>query len=169
MNHCRLIIMLAAVSCLGACSNYPKDSDQSAEWPRDRRMTMNRWMVSDLQDQHVAGAVIAQHTLYPHHFVANASALNDLGLRDAHILADRYRDHPGTLNIRRGSEGDELYGARVQAVKDLLADNGVDVSRVAIADASAGGDGLVSERVLVILDEKIGQPLSEDKPMSHEQ
>lgn len=157
-----MIVMSAATLALTACSSKP----QTPEWPRERRVTMNGWMVEHRLDDHVAAGVIAQHTLFPHQFVANSAELNELGERDAAILASHFASHPGSLNVRRGGESDELYEARVATVRAVLEEGGVDLARVTIGDGFAGGDGLVSERVLVILTDKMDEPLSADKAIS---
>jgi hypothetical protein len=134
----------------------------SPQWPLERRATMNSWMVNDYHDEAIRNGVIADHTLYPHHFVAYGSRLNELGRRDLDILAQHYRANPGQLNVRRNGADGALYAARIEHVRAMLGDQGVDMARVEVADGPAGGEGVMSERVLIILEEKFDKPLQAD-------
>ncbi len=144
------------------CVGFVLTACDSPQWPRERRATMNRWMVEDYQSESIRGGVIAQHTLYPHHFVEYGAALNSLGERDLDILADHYRANPGELNVRREGTADALYEARLATVKQTLTAHGVDADRVTIADAQPGGPGMASEFVVVILKTKMDKPLTQD-------
>jgi hypothetical protein len=97
-------------------------------------------------------AIIAQHTVYPYHFVTSAAVLNELGQHDLQVLAAHYAEHPGQLNIRQGDAPPDLYEARRAVVMDSLVKAGVDVSRVAIGDGLPGGEGMPSEGVITILE-----------------
>lgn len=154
MRSMTLLILTAAGLMLGAC-NKP-------QWSEPRRTTMNAWSVNEYQQASIDAGIVSQHTLYPHHFVANGSTLNELGERDLGVLARHYADNPGSLNVRRGGTSSELYKARLATVSDMLAEMGVDTGRVRMGDAMAGGDGLNSERVIVILEEKMDEPFSQD-------
>ena len=111
---------------------------------------MNRWIVRSFRDDSMKNAIIAQHRLHPYHFVTNGAELNGLGDHDLKILAERFKDHPGKLNVRRGDLTAKLYKARVATVRAALQRDGVDVDKVAIVDGLPGGDGMESERVLQI-------------------
>jgi hypothetical protein len=104
-------------------------------------------------------AIITQHTLYPYHFAAGSAELNDLGTRDLHVLAEHFKKaqagSPGELNVRRGNASESLYEARVKAVLESLTAHGVETGMVAVKDGLPGGDGMSSERVIVILKEKM--------------
>ena len=114
-------------------------------------------LVNSLNNLGVENAIIAQHTLYPYHFVSNAKELNELGQRDLAILIGHFVEHEGTLNIRRQETSPELYEARVTHVMAELKNGGVDTDRMGIADGMPGGDGMVSERVVTIMRQS-GQP-----------
>lgn len=108
-------------------------------------------LVNSLNDLEVDNAIIAQHTLYPYHFVSNGEELNELGLRDLSVLARHFAKHEGTLNVRRGETAPELYEARVTHVIAELKNAGVDTGRMSIADGMPGGAGMPSDRVVVIV------------------
>lgn len=112
-------------------------------------------IVRSINDMAIQNAIVAQQTLYPYHFVRNSSRLNELGESELAVLANHYREHPGTLNIRRSGTPDELYNARIQAVMDALAQAGVDTGRIQIAEGMPGGDGMPTEQVLSITIDRI--------------
>jgi len=160
-----LPVLIVAMLLLGACasSSYEK---ASREWPAQRRTTMNQWIAEDYHADAIRNGVIAQHTLYDHHFVAYSDQLNELGERDAAILAAHYRHSPGDLNVRRGATDPKLHAARVETVRSVLASGGVDLKRMRVADAPAGGDGMAGDFVVTILEKKMDAPLSEDESLS---
>ena len=154
MRSLIVLILTAATLTLTAC-NKP-------QWPEPRRTTMNAWSVNEYQRASIEAGIVSQHTLYPHHFVANGADLNELGMRDLCVLADHYKDNPGSLNVRRKGAPAELYEQRLATVSAMLAERGVDTGRVRMSNALPGGDGISSERALVILTEKMDEPLSDD-------
>jgi hypothetical protein len=119
--------------------------------PFDQRATMNAWIVHSYTDPAIANGIVAQHTLFPYHFVADTAELNELGQRDMAVLADHYRDATGQLNVRRGDASEALYRARLAAVTTRLAGAGIPAGRVQLADGFAGGPGLPTDRCVVIL------------------
>lgn len=120
--------------------------------PLEERRAVNAWMVSSLSDTAINRAIIVQHTLYPYHFDLDGETLNELGKHDLRVLAAHYEEHPGQLNVPRGDTTEALYTARIATVIKTLADAGVEKDRITLADALPGGDGMVSERLLNILE-----------------
>ena len=100
-------------------------------------------------------ALIAQSTLFPYHFQADAAELNELGRRDLLVLAAHLREHAGSLSVRRGGATPELHEARVRAVLAALVTAGVPRDAVALRDGLPGGDGTSSARIVEVL----GRPL----------
>jgi hypothetical protein len=113
---------------------------------------LDAMLAKAVQDPQIEGAIIAQHTLYPYHFIADSPVLNELGQRDLAVLAEHFKDKTGEVNVHRGSAPEDLYKARVAVVAQTLAKDGVGPSRVQIADKLPGGDGLSSEKVLKVLE-----------------
>ena len=109
-------------------------------------------LVNTLNNLGVENAVVAQHTLYPYHFVTDGEELNELGRRDLSVLARHFTAHEGTLNVRRGETAPELYQARLTHVIEALKKAGVDTARMVVADGMPGGDGMASERVVTIME-----------------
>lgn len=134
-----LCVVLAA-GLLSACQQDP-----------DKTSAMDVQLVQIVQDSQVDLAILSQHTLYPYHFVTGGAALNELGSRDLDILAEHFRKNPGPLSVRRGDASPGLYQARLETVRQALAEAKVEPSQIAISDQLPGGDGMDSERVLMNL------------------
>jgi len=126
---------------------------QSVEQGPDKHLINSR-LINSYNDTAIENAVIAQHTLFPYHFVQNGAELNELGQRDLAVLTGHFMKHPGRLNIRRHDIPAELYEARVNLVRERLQQAGINVERMNISDGMPGGSGMASERVLVILEDK---------------
>jgi len=126
-----------------------------------REHEINRWMLETLQSESVENAIISQHTLYAYHFVQGSATLNEIGRSDLAVLAGHYRRVPGDLNVRRGDAPDDLYAARIETVRSVLRQWGVEVDRVGIGEGLPGGDGYPSDRVLLgIQRDKEAKPLA---------
>lgn len=151
MKRLMIVTTCAAAAALVGCTRQPFDIDATAR----QRSDANAWLVTSAQQQQVEAGIIRGATIYPYHFATGAAELNDLGYRDLHVLAGHFQAHAGVgahdLNVRQGEASDELYKARVDAVTKALTDAGLKADQVAIADDLAGGDGLDSPHVLVVL------------------
>jgi hypothetical protein len=126
---------------------------QSQTGATENTSRTDSWLVRSYSDEAVKNAVIAQHTLYPYHFVLNGDVLSPLGEHDLAILADHFKRYPGQLNIRRGDVGEDLHRRRVQTVVEVLKSSGVSLDGLTIVDMLPGGDGMNSERVAKVLSE----------------
>jgi uncharacterized membrane protein YgcG len=139
--------LIGGLVILAAGCQYPPQREVE-------RADANRWIARSVQDTAINNAIVRQHTLFPYHFIPNAPDLNDLGRRDLEVLADHFKSYPGTLNVRKGPESEELYRARVDFVRKQLARAGVDCERVPMEDGFAGGEGMRSEWVLKVLERR---------------
>ena len=148
----RFWLLAIAVAVLSGCVK-----DHTAA-QLDARAQENAWMVATPQQDMVRGAVIAQATIYPYHFVHGSAELNELGARDVGYLAEHFVGHAGGMNVRRGATDDTLYEARVKTVRQMLTTAGVPEDRIAISDGHPGGDGLRAERALYVLEQDV-EPL----------
>jgi hypothetical protein len=138
--------ILAAGAAMAGCQNKYGTTPI-----HDDRGAYNAWTIEAVNDGAVRNATLAQHTLYPYHFVEFSDQLNDLGRRDVHVLATHYRRYPGEVNIRRGGEAASLYDARVRSVAEALRVAGVAPETIRIGDGMPGGDGNPSDRVIAIM------------------
>ncbi len=126
----------------------------------DPDVNLDTELVRTLNDIGIENAILAQHTLYPYHFVSNADSLNELGQRDLAVLARHFREYPGALQIQ-GAEGDgDLYEARVAHVLGRLKDAGVDTDRMTVSDGMPGGSGVPAGRVITILEKEASEGLT---------
>jgi hypothetical protein len=129
----------------------------------DQKQPFNRWTLETLDDESINNAIASQHTLYPYHFMDNSPELNPVGERDVKVLADVLRRRPGEINVRHGSEPADLYEARVQTVTQLLTKFGVSASSIRVGDKPPGGEGVASERAVIILQRSYeNQALTQD-------
>lgn len=133
------MFLVAVVGC-NAARHPPRESGQ-----------VNAWLMHTTSDAASENAIVAQRTLYAHHFVADSAVLNELGEADLSVLAAHFKEHPGTMNVRRGDTPRELYDSRVKTVVEELAKAGVDTERISVEDALPGGDGMASESLVTIL------------------
>jgi hypothetical protein len=147
-----LTVCLLVVTLAGCAETTPSPEQEQASGPNLRNFASNA---------SIDNAIIAQHTLFPYHFATGSATLNELGLRDLAVLAAHYQKYPkytSRLNVRRGNAAADLYDMRVSAVVNKLVEWDVQADRVEIADAVPGGDGVSSERVLLILDRENKKP-----------
>lgn len=122
-------------------------------------------LVDSLNNVAIEKAIVAQHTLFPYHFVRDGAELNELGKRDFEVLAGHLLEHAGPLNIRKGGVPTDLYEARVNHVLDQLKAAGVEVERIKISDGMPGGSGMTSVNVVTIL-EKADEALATESTTS---
>ncbi len=144
-----LLAGLIAAGMTAGCG--PQSSDQ----PPD---PLNAVTVQAIANPQIDQAVIAQHTLYPYHFIAGSDKLNELGHRDLYVLAEHFKCAPGSLNVDQGDASADLYSARLKAVTQALKDSGVGTSRVQLTSGLSGGDGLAGPRVIKILERAYEPP-----------
>ncbi len=142
MKHFTVLILCSATIAALGCEKVERAVDD----PR----SLNAAMLNSYNVDAVDHAIIRQHTLSPFHCVTEGARLNELGRREVDVLAGHFKDFPGALNVRRGKADNALYEARARTVVDALAEAGVDVERMMVSDGLPGGDGVVSERVLII-------------------
>ncbi|HKQ49937.1 MAG TPA: hypothetical protein VJZ71_17820 [Phycisphaerae bacterium] len=141
-------LALAALACNSPSPSSPSTSSAPPE--RDINMAESKYF----NDTAIQNAIIAQHTLYPYHFVTHSACLNELGEHDFNVLVDHYKTHPGPLNLRRGDAAPELHEARLQFISDRLAKAGINIGP--IEDGHPGGEGMLSEFVLMVIQKSYG-------------
>jgi hypothetical protein len=117
----------------------------------DMRGINSMWSGESLRAASLNAAIVTQATLYPYHFMTGTATLNELGRRDIGVLAAHFHDHVGTLNVHRAGTAQALYDQRIATVRAALAAAGIAPDQIALADATPGGDGMESDRVLHIL------------------
>jgi hypothetical protein len=147
------LICAGLALAISACNSPSKSTtSESCSSPPEREVNVAE--VKWLNDTAIQNAIIAQHTLYPYHFVTYSACLNELGEHDFCVLIDHYKNNPGPLNLRRGDATPELHEARLRFITDRLAKAGIEVGP--IEDGHPGGVGMYSEFVLMALDKTYG-------------
>lgn len=133
----RATLFLTLASTLAACNQHRQAEQHSS---------MNQWMVTTYQQDMTDAAIVAQRTVFPHHFAGQTDELNARGTRNLHALAKHFKDHPGTLNVRRSDTPAQLHEQRLTVVRDFLASHGVNTQSMTFADGFSGGDGITSDQ-----------------------
>ena len=113
---------------------------------------VNRKVVDTYSDLAIQNAIIAQHTLYPYHFVNNSAQLNALGDRDLSVLIQHFQENPGQINIPQGGTESLLYQSRAQTVYEKLLAGGIPDDKIRIAGGMPGGQGIQSNAMIEILE-----------------
>jgi hypothetical protein len=134
-----VVLCVLLCGCNGNARREPADEGK-----------MNAALINAFNDTAMENAIIAQHTLYPYHFVNGSDQLTDLGKRDLSILARHFKENPGQLNVSSADAGDKLYKARLVCVSAQLKKDGVDLSKLVISDGMPGGSGMSSSDVAKI-------------------
>lgn len=126
--------------------------DENMEKSPDERL-MNSKLINTYSDIAIQNAIISEHTMFPYHFVKNGAELNELGQRDLAVLTGHFAKNGGHLNIRQLGASADLYEDRVSLVRERLQEAGIEMDRISVSDGMAGGSGMQSARVIVILEQ----------------
>lgn len=143
-------VVLEMIFC---CILFCGCNETAKEGDLDKSL-INAELVNALNDTSMRNAIISQHTIFPYHFAENSDKLNELGEHDLSVLAGYFKDNPGPLNVRRNNTTEDIYQARVKFVLNQLKQAGVETSRISVSDGMPGGEGMPSEKVLNIMENK---------------
>lgn len=150
-----------AVACLAtvpACSQPAKVASSGELRLDDKAMRQaDREMVREPFADQSRKAVLRQRTLFEYHFEPGLPELTPLGRRDLGMLVAQIKGG-GSLSVRRGAASDELYAARLEAVKQQLVASGIPADKVQLTNTLAGGSGISAAGALFIQDSLRGAP-----------
>jgi hypothetical protein len=135
----------AALTVSGGCNNKQTHDEAS-----EAEMRVNAAIVQMHFDEQARAGAITGRTIYPYHFVADQTRLTPLGEEHVQTLALALAEEGGQpvrLNVRRGDASSELYDARIAALKDRFAAEGVEADRVVFADGLGGGKGMSTKEI----------------------
>ena len=147
MKYKKAVLTMALVCGVVLCGCQ----EQQADTRRVDESQVNRKIVDTYSDLMIQNAVIAQHTLYPYHFVNNSAMLNNLGQRDLAVLVQHFQENPGQLMIHQGKTEAILYQSRAQTVYEKLLAGGIPDGKIKIVSGMPGGDGIQSNAVIEVL------------------
>jgi len=138
-----------AMSLIGAVMFCGCQEQQAG--PTVDQSQVDRKIVDTYSDLMIQNAVIAQHTLYPYHFVNNSAQLNGLGERDLAALVQHFQENPGQITVQQGKTEPLLYQSRAQTVYEKLLVGGIPDNKIKIVSGMPGGDGIQSNAIIEIL------------------
>jgi hypothetical protein len=148
MKFYKAVLIMSFVCVVVLCGCQEK---QQAE-PTVDTSQVNRKIVDTYSDLAIQNAIIAQHTLYPYHFINNSAQLNGLGERDLSVLVQHFHDNPGQLVLQQGGTESLLYQSRAQTVYEKLLQGGIPDEKIRITDGMPGGNGMASNSMIEILE-----------------
>lgn len=134
------------------------ETQEAAEAPIDKS-AFNRALVDVYGQEMARQAIVREMTVYPHHFDAGGTHLNDLGRRDLLAMADHLRSNPGPVHLSVTGTPQRLIEARRVAVREYLAGEGLPMDLIEIDPGLPDGDGNSSRRVLRAIE-------NEDRPLT---
>src|SRR4051812_26814020 len=126
--------MVIAVALGAGCGSQPKAQTRTVDEPADLA-EQNRMLVRMALAENVHNAVTTERTVYPKDFEPGTARLSELGSERVEklVYACSGAGVHGRVVVVKGDADDELYDARVAAVRDGLADAGVDLKDVIVA------------------------------------
>lgn len=155
--------VLIAMSLVGAILIIGCQEQQIADPNPVDKNAFNRAVVDTYSDLAIQNAIVAQHTIYPYHFVANSVELNDLGMRDLSVLIEHYKQNPGEITLQQGSVEGLLYQSRAQMIYEKLLEAGIPQDKINMTDGMPGGEGMPSTAVIEILETAKDSTIGGDK------
>jgi hypothetical protein len=160
MKYPKTMLMVSVMSVVVFCGCQ---EEQAA--PKVDQDAVNRKIVDTYSDLAIQNAIIAQHTLYPYHFVNNGVQLNSLGQRDLSVLIQHFQENPGQLTLQQGGTESRLYQSRAQTVYEKLLAGGIPDGKIRITDGMPGGDGMASNSIIEILETERTEDMSQGLEM----
>jgi len=95
-------------------------------------------------------ALLADMTISDMHFLPHRAALNDLGVQRLSRLASLLEAYGGTIRFNTDLTDKELVSRRIEAVRDFLAEAGIDTTREVVVRDIPGGEGMAATEALLI-------------------
>lgn len=108
---------------------------------------------SDLQGTFVYmhdNALLANMTVGDRHFMPHRPALNTTGVERLSRLASLMEAYGGTIRFDTEETDEKLNHARLKAIRDFLAEAGIDTTAETVTMDLAGGDGMDAREAILI-------------------
>ena len=141
----------AAAATVAGCKSSEKREEQVAESANE--VDQNRLLVRLAFAENAYNSVAAERAVYPKDFHPHSAELNRLGKQRAELLAYASRNTTAPVVVVRGDANDELYAARIDAIRAELIDVGMSPDAIKFEkDTHVGGGSLSSDRALLSYD-----------------
>src|SRR5436190_21089771 len=139
-NHVRVLATTAAaavlVAALGCKSTKPEPTKAD-------EMENNQLMLRNALAENVYNGMAAERAIYPKDFNPDTATLTELGKQRVATLLESCKGAKGRVSIIRGDELEDVYTARVAAVRQRFTDAGYTLQNVTVAKADhVGGGGI---------------------------
>jgi hypothetical protein len=142
---------LAATALAGGCKSSEKREEQVDNSANE--VDHNRMLVRLAFAENVYNSVAAERAVYPKDFHAHSAELNRLGKQRAELLVHASLNTTAPVVVVRGDADDELYAARIAAVRQELIDGGMTADEIRFdRDTHVGGGSVSSDRALLSYD-----------------
>jgi hypothetical protein len=141
-------LALAGAGCQSAPKKEPVRPDQPVQESADQ-VEHNRLSVRMAFAENVYNGIATERAVYPKDFFAGTADLNELGRQRVNMLIDASRNASGRIAVLRGDVSDELFAARVSAVRERLADAGVNHEKLGVGEGQVGGETVSSDRAIL--------------------
>ena len=144
-------LAIATLGLIVAAGCHEPAVNRSYETNSPDSIEDNRLLIRIAAEENVYNGVAAERTVYAKDFRPGTAELNALGIRRVDMLVDASRGvHGGQIAVLRGDESGELYSQRIAAVRQAIADAGVNASDITVAKADhSGGGGISSDRAVI--------------------
>jgi hypothetical protein len=145
LSRTGMLCILLAIAAITGCAR--RHDDRAGGRTRAMSETeTNRQIIRSHFDEQAHAGILVSLTLFPHHFHKNLASLNLLGERQIQILAANADRRPLRLHVAAGDVDEELYEARLAAVRERLALAGIE--HVAFLDAPPAATAISSDRAI---------------------
>ena len=138
-------MIAAALMAAGCGSNAPKERHADGQTDLAEQ---NRLLVRMALAENLYNATAVERALYPKDFFPGTSKLNELGTQRVRMLLDSCSGSRTSVTVVHGEEEDEVYDARIAAIRQQLADSGAEQVAV-VKGGRVGGGGVESDRAVL--------------------
>jgi hypothetical protein len=143
----KIVSAILVAAALAACTSGPPALNPEIAASDHQQRVYDTWTVETIQQASMTAALVEQRAVFPYYFVPESATLTDLAKRDLSVLADHYKESPGTLVLVRGDASDVLFARRREALLAALQQAGVTADRVSVVEGFPGGEGLTGQSI----------------------
>ena len=152
VSSVRPVALVVVLALFAGCSSKPKAEPTAVDIPPES--AVNAATLDTNFNQQIRNGAATGRTIYPHHFVIDDYELTLVGQRQFNALLPRHDLEPVRMIVPKGDASDVLYRARLDALRQRFVAAGYAEDRLALVDELPAGDGISSERVLLLAAEE---------------